>query len=262
VVIGDPRTAKNRELLLAMGEFVDSLKGQYITSFDSGTTVDDVRTMAQRTAFAAGGALNVSNASESTAEGVHNCIRAAAELQFGASNLSGVRVAIQGLGNVGHRLAERLSRDGAKLFVADTDEASVASVERETGAKRAAPAEILQADVDILAPCALGGVLTADVIGRIRARAVVGGANNQLASAADDTRLYDAGILYCPDYLANAGGIIDLHYQRSGGSPAELKQHLAALADTFREVVERSRSEKLPTGAIADRIAEKRFRGD
>ena len=120
---------------------------------------------------------------------------------------------------------------------------------------------VLREECEILAPCALGGVLSAETIPQLRARAIVGGANNQLAGPADSARLRAAGILYCPDYLANAGGIIDLHYQRSHWDPAALERHLASLGDTFREVIARSESEKRPTGDIADLIAEERFAG-
>ena len=260
VIIADPRVEKTSKLLHAMGEFVQSLHGRYITSFDSGTTLEDVRTIGERTDFVAGTLAEAGNASGSTANGVYYCMRAAAERIYGTSNLSGLTVAVQGVGNVGGRLAERLAADGARLIVADADEARARQVADATGAAVAGIDEILSAKADILSPCALGGVLTAQSISELKAKIIVGGANNQLATAEDDERLRAAGILYCPDYLANAGGIIDLYYQRSRWTSDAVDKHVSSLADTFREVVDRSREGRLGTAMVADALARERFR--
>lgn len=259
VIIADPRTDKTDALLEAMGDFVESLGGRYITSFDSGTTLDDVKVIARTTRHAAGFLPEAGNASGSTASGVYHCMLAAAERLWGAASLSGLTIAIQGVGNVGERLARLAARDGAALILADTDAGRAEALAAELGARSVSSDEILRQPCDILAPCALGGVLSADTIPLLAARAVVGGANNQLALPQDDARLMERGILYCPDYLANAGGIIDLHYQRSQWDPAALERHVASLGDTFREVIERARRENRPTGEITDRVAEERF---
>lgn len=259
VIIADPATEKTTGLLHAMGDFVQSLGGRYITSFDSGTTLDDVRTIAERTDFAAGTLVAAGNASASTANGIYHCMRAAADLVHGSTSLGGMTVAIQGVGNVGRRLAERLAADGASLVIADRDANAVAAVAERTGARIVGVDELLGVEADIVSPCALGAILSADSIPALKARIVVGGANNQLAVPEDDARLRAAGILYCPDYLANAGGIIDLHYQRSSWSAEAVDAHVAGLADSFREVVARSRAKGLGTAAVADAIAEDRF---
>jgi leucine dehydrogenase len=259
VIIADPRIEKTTELLYTMGDFVQSLKGRYTTSFDSGTTLDDVRTIGERTEFAAGTLAAAGNASGSTANGVYYCMRAAAERVHGTSDLAGLTVAIQGVGNVGARLARRLAADGVRLVIADLDEAIAQQVANETGAAIAGIDEILGTPADIVAPCALGSILSAQSIPKLKAKIVVGGANNQLASADDDGRLQAADILYCPDYLANAGGIIDLYYQRSNWTSEAVDEHVASLAVTFHEIVDRSEAMHLGTARVADAIACERF---
>jgi leucine dehydrogenase len=242
-----------------MGDFVESLQGRYITSFDSGTSLEDVRTIATHTRFAAGTMVAAGNASGSTAYGVCQCIKAAAHARLGHRSLEGVHVAIQGLGNVGSRLAEMLHQLGATLTVADLDATKAERIASRLGAQVVSVDEIHRIRADVFSPCALGGVLSAQTIPELACKAIVGGANNQLASAADDQRLLDAGILYCPDYLANAGGIIDVHYQRSGWSRDVVERHVDGLTDTFRQVIEQSTAMRLGTARIADRIAESRF---
>jgi len=259
VIIADPRTQKTPALLHAMGDFVESLGGRYITSFDAGTTLDDVRTIGERTGFTAGTAPEAGNASGSTAYGVFHCMKTAVALSFDGSNLSDVRVAIQGVGNVGRRLAALLVKAGADVTVADIDPNAARAVADETGATLARSDEIHRIRADVFSPCAMGAVLSARTVGEIGAKVVVGGANNQLAEPDDDARLAAAGILYCPDYIANAGGIIDLHYQRSGWSKEAVDRHVEGLAETFREVVEQSRRTGLGPSAVADLIAEDRF---
>jgi leucine dehydrogenase len=260
VIIADPRKDKTTTLLHAMADFIQSLGGRYITSFDSGTTLKDIRTIAERTEFVAGILPEAGDASGSTASGVYHCMRAAADMVFGSSDLRGMRIAIQGLGNVGSRVAARLAGEGASLIIADVDERLAADVAERTGAKHVSAAEILETDADIVSPCALGAILSRTSIPKLKARIVIGGANNQLAMKADDDALRGAGILYCPDYLANAGGIIDLHYQRTQWSRVAVERHVARLAETLREVVDRSRRCGLGTAAVTDKIAEERFR--
>lgn len=262
VIIAEPRTQKTTELLHAMGDFVQSLGGRYITSFDSGTTIEDVRVIGERTEFVSGTLAGAGDASERTAAGVFHCLKAAAELRYGATSMSGLTVAIQGVGSVGRRLAHMVHAAGGALLVSDPDKQALEKLSEETGATPVGTTEILEAEADIFAPCALGAILSERTIPRFKARVVVGGANNQLATIADDERLRRADILYCPDYLANAGGIIDLHYQRSGWSQGAVDLHVASLADTFREVVARSRETGIGTAAITDVIAEERFSRD
>lgn len=261
VIIADAARQKTPKLLHAFGDFVESLDGRYITSFDSGTTLDDIGIIGQRTSHAAGTLPGAGDASASTARGIYYCMKAAAEIAHGSANLSGIKVAIQGVGNVGRRLAALLAADGALLFISDTDERRAAEVSAEFGAACVPIDGITTTSADIFAPCALGAVLSAASIEQLGARVVVGGANNQLATSDCDERLRARGILYCPDYLANAGGIVDLHYQRSTWSAEAVDRHLAGLADTFRQVVDRARAQGCGTGAVADQIARERFAG-
>lgn len=254
VIIADPQTDKTPELLHAFGAFVESLGGRYITSFDSGTTLDDVRTIGERTQYAAGYADGYGNASESTAVGVFRCMQASWQSIAGA-DLAGVRVGIQGLGNVGSRLARLLIDAGAVLTVTDKDSSTAA----ELPSTWTTPEQIHAADIDIFAPCALGAVLNERTIPDIRARIVCGGANNQLATPDDAERLRARGIVYCPDYLVNAGGIVELHHQHIRSNATALCEHLSSLADRLTEVLVQAQTENVDTVTIADRIVAERL---
>lgn len=254
VILADPATHKTPSLLRAMGAFVDTLGGVYITSFDSGTTRDDVRIMGEATAFVAGIAEGYDDASASTAAGVLRCMAEAWHSRTGRT-LNGAHVAIQGLGNVGRRLAGMLLDAGARLTVADVLRGRMTGLDAQV----VEPARIHAVEADIFSPCALGAVLNARSIPELKARIVVGGANNQLESPTDARRLGDRGILYCPDYLANAGGIVELHHQRLGQGYDAVAAHLLSLADTLREVIRRAGASGLTTAEEADRIAEARF---
>lgn len=259
VIIADPRRDKSSAMLHAFGDFVESLGGLYITSFDSGTNLDDVRTIARRTSFAAGAMDTAIDASESTADGVFVCLKAAVEARLRTSNLSGIRIAVQGVGNVGSRLVSRLRAEGAMVSLADRDKALAERVAADFGCSVVDVDEIHRVEAEVFSPNALGGILNHVSIAELGAPIVVGGANNQLAEIEDDRRLAARGITYCPDYLANAGGIINLHYQRSQWSLQNLDRHVESLADTFREVLNQSRFSGRPTGEIADAIAQTRI---
>jgi leucine dehydrogenase len=260
VVIADPAREKTHELLRAMGDFVDSLKGRYITSFDSGTTLSDLSIIGERTSFVAGNLPGAGNASATTAAGVYHCILAAMEMRTGRAEIAGARIAIQGIGNVGGRLARMLAADGAQLILADIDDDAAQALASELSAEVAPTDHVHQVAADVFSPCALGAVLSERTIAELGAKIVVGAANNQLATRADDQRLADADILYCPDYLANAGGIVDLHYQRSKWDSERVDAHVRGLAHTFRAIVDQARMLRQGTTAIADRIAEDRIR--
>ncbi|MFC3052245.1 2-dehydropantoate 2-reductase N-terminal domain-containing protein [Kordiimonas pumila] len=242
-----------------MGDFVNDFTGKYITSFDAGTTLDDVRTIGQRTPYVGGIQEGAGNASASTAKGVYFCISAAVRLQLKATDLKGVRVAIQGAGNVGARLAVMLSKAQAIVTIADVDMRKAEAIAAKTGATIESPDRIHTLDVDVYAPCALGGVITDDSIPQIQASIVAGGANNQLLEARHADGLQDAGILYCPDYLANAGGIIDLHYQRPIASRKELNAHLMSLGNTLEDIILRSKAAGKTTLQISDEIVHERL---
>ena len=222
VIIGDPRTEKSDALLYAMGDFIEGLGGRYITAEDSGTSVKDILKMGERTSYVSGvdkASDHGGDPSPSTAYGVFVSLREAVTYKLGRSNLKGLKVAIQGLGNVGYRLAEYLHEAGALLYVTDIIQASVDRAVRELGATGVTGDEIFGLDVDVFAPCALGAAINDKTIGQLKAGIIAGAANNQLATVDHGHQLHKKGILYTPDYVVNAGGIIDVYYQRKMSEP-------------------------------------------
>lgn len=258
VIIGDPQRDKSQALWRAMAGHIESLGGRYVAAEDSGTSVADLRAMSAYTAHVSGFAATEhgGDPSPSTARGVFIAIRAALSHRLGTDDLRGVRVAVQGLGHVGYALARMLVESGAQVYAADINPQTLARAEAELGIVALGLDEILSADVDVLAPCALGGALNAQTIPSLRAGIVAGAANNQLHSRADGARLVDRGILYCPDFLINAGGIIDVYYQRSGLDRAALPGHIDSIALRLGEVLSRADRCHRPTGEIAEELAE------
>jgi len=258
VIIGDPHTQKTRALMAAMGDFVDSQSGRYVAAEDSGTGVADIRIMGERTRYVSGLDDNEhgGDPSPSTALGVYLGMRTAAKHRLGVECLSGLSVAIQGLGHVGFYLARYLVGDGATVYGADVNRANLDRAVKELGVCAVKPDEILSLEVDILAPCAMGAVFNASSIPTIRAGIVAGAANNQLATMDDGLNLEGRGILYCPDFLINAGGIIDVHHQRIGSSDLVKRQHIERIQGTLAEVLCRADENHGQTQLIAERLAE------
>ncbi|WP_374414434.1 Leu/Phe/Val dehydrogenase [Novosphingobium colocasiae] len=246
-------------LFRVFGEAVAALKGAYITAEDVGTTIADMRAVRRQVPYVAG--LEVAEGmaggdpSPWTALGVFESMKAAAQdvLKF---DLAGATVAVQGVGNVGGRLCRLLREAGANLIVADIDKARAAALAAELGAKHVGIDEILVADADILAPCALGGVLNADTIPDLRVRLVCGGANNQLPTEADGQALVDRGILYAPDYVVNAGGIINVSAEYLGETSDQVADRVGQIAGRLLDVFRRSTEEQVPPGVVADRLAQ------
>jgi len=267
VIIGDPRHDKTPELMRAMGRFVNSFGGLYVVAEDSGTSVADMRLMAEVTPHVGGLADPESDAegrsgdpSPATALGVFIGIRAAVRHALGRDDLTGLRVAIQGVGNVGYRLARHLYEAGAQLTVCDLHHATVERCITDFGAMTLPMDVIHAADVDVFAPCALGAGLNDRTIPQIRAKIVAGAANNQLARPQHDHMLQARGILYAPDYVINAGGIIDIFYEGPNYDTAVVQAHLRRIGDTLTEIFGRSKREGRPTGEIADLMAQAIFR--
>tara|TARA_R100000005_G_C5003695_1_gene212222 strand:+ start:1987 stop:3084 length:1098 start_codon:yes stop_codon:yes gene_type:complete len=257
VIIGDPRRDKTPALIRAMGDFVHAQGGRYVAAEDSGTGVEDLRRMAERTPHVSGIDDNEhgGDPSPSTAYGVFLAIRTAVQHRLGVASTCGLRVAVQGLGHVGYHLARHLRTDGAVVYGADVNPANITRASDELGVLPVDPAEILSLEVDVLAPCAMGAVLNARSIDSLRAGIVAGAANNQLDTAEDSARLQGHGILYCPDFLVNAGGIIDVHYQRAG-LPAEAKRaHIERIVDTLAEVLHRADVTGRPSNEVAEALA-------
>lgn len=212
VIIGHPEKHKSRALLQAFGRAIDTLKGSYITAEDMGMSPADMAVIAGVTPHVAGladGAFASGDPSPVTARGIFNAIRTAWEHRQGSKNLTGVRVAVQGLGHVGWHLCALLHGAGAQLTVTDIDAARIAEAEAAFGAKAETLDGIYAAEADIFAPCAIGGILNKDTIPQLKAHVVAGGANNQLLTEEDGARLHARGILYAPDFVANGGGIIN-----------------------------------------------------
>ena len=264
VIVGDSRKAKTPELFEAFGRLVDSLGGRYITAEDVGTTTADMANVARATRYVAGLGAAPGEAGgdpgPKTALGVFLGIKAAVKFRLGRGDLRGTRVAIQGLGGVGHHLCGLLAAEGAELFVADVHRAAVQRACEQFKAHPVKVDEVLGLDVDVLSPCALGGVLDAQSIPRLRARIVAGAANNQLAQGQDGTTLQAAGILYAPDYVINAGGIISVSREYHGGaSEAQVIADIQAIPARLTEIFERARRENRTTNAIADQMARERL---
>lgn len=263
VIIGDPRKDKSPELLRSMGEFINSLGGRYITAEDSGTSVADMEVIGERTRFVSGvveGAEHGGDPSPSTAYGVFVGIKAAAKHRWGSEDLTGRKVAIQGVGNVGFRLAKLLKDAGAELFVTDIFADNVSRAVQELDATAVTAEEIFDLDVDIFAPCALGAIINDKTIDRLKVAIIAGAANNQLAEERHAEILREKGILYTPDYVINAGGIIDVFYQHKGiQDDAKVQAHIESIGTTLAEVFERADATGKTTSSVADVIAEERF---
>ena len=267
VIIGNPRTDKTPALLDAFATALNRLNGRYIAAEDSGTSVADMKYLAERTAHVAGivdkptdTGTRSGDPSPATALGTFVGIKAAVKAQLGRDSLEGVRVAVQGVGNVGFDLARQLKDAGAQLWVTDIHKDNLVRAGAELGATVVAPDAIYGLDVDVFAPCALGAILNDQTIPQLKARIVAGASNNQLAEARHGSELMRRGILYAPDYVINAGGIIDVYYERTGFDRAALLKHVEGIHDTLLEIFERARQEERPTGEVADAIAEARFK--
>ncbi|WP_297819780.1 Glu/Leu/Phe/Val dehydrogenase dimerization domain-containing protein [uncultured Paraglaciecola sp.] len=266
VIIGDPRTEKTSDKLLAMGKFIDSLSGKYISAEDSGLTVDDLKLMGRQTEHVSGiyGKYHINsepadgNPAPSTAYGVFVGLKTTVGHAMN-SGLEGVKIAIQGLGHVGMRLAKHLHKQRAILYVSDIHQENIENAVREFSATAVSPQNIYDLDVDVFAPCAMGAILDSDNIARLKVKVIAGAANNQLAREEYGQLLADKGILYAPDYVINAGGIIDIYHQSIISSDKGLRDHIEKISDTLLEIYRRAQSQGIATNIVANQIAEERF---
>jgi leucine dehydrogenase len=263
VIIGDSRTVKTPELLAAFGRVVDSLRGRYVTAEDVGTTTADMAHVARATRYVAGlgraPGVAGGDPAPKTALGVFLGLKAAVKFRLGRDDLAGLTVAVQGVGGVGYHLCGLLAAAGARLKVADVLPTAVARVCDEFGAAPVAPVRVLEEEADVLAPCALGAILNARTIARLRAPVIAGAANNQLAQTQDGEALRAAGVLYAPDYVINAGGIISVAREYYGGTEAQVIEDIHGIPARLTEIFERARRESRPTSEIADRMARERL---
>lgn len=260
VILGDDSAPKTPELFQAFGRAVESLGGKYITAEDVGCSVEDMRHVNKETGYVSGLPRSGDNAggdpSPLTALGVFLGIEAAVKFRLGADSLKGIRVAVQGVGHVGLNLCRLLHEAGAELTVADVNRDNLKLAEDELPVTRIAPAQILFADVDVLAPCALGNILSAHTIPKLKATVVAGAANNQLSTEEDGTRLADRDILYAPDYVINAGGIINVAREYyGGGSEDQVREEVGLIPGRLEQIFQESKTGKQPTNLIADELA-------
>ncbi|HVW44042.1 MAG TPA: Glu/Leu/Phe/Val dehydrogenase dimerization domain-containing protein [Amycolatopsis sp.] len=261
VIIGDPATAKTEALLRAYGRFVQSLGGRYITACDVGTYVADMDVVARETRFATGRSADDGGAGDSsvlTAFGVFQGMRACAEYRWGSTDLSGRRVGVQGVGKVGHYLVEHLLGAGAHVLINDVSPAAIERV-RAAHPQVEVAASLVDEPLDIYAPCALGGALNDESVSRLRTGIVCGAANNQLAHAGIDKTLEDRGILYAPDYLVNAGGVIQVSDELHGFDFTRAKRKASGIFETTQAVFALAAAEGVPPATAADRLAERRI---
>ena len=265
VILGDPGTLKTEALLRAYGRMVQSLGGRYYTACDIGTSVEDMDVIAKESRFVTGRSPENGGAGDSavlTAYGVFQAMRAAAEHAWATPTLAGRRVAVEGVGKVGHHLVEHLLEAGADVTASDINPAALDRLPQQV--HRAGVAELPTLDVDVYAPCALGATVTDEVVPRLKARVICGAANNQLAHPGIEKELADRGILYTPDYVANAGGLIQVADEAlslaSGGFRFErAKAKAAKIYDTTLQVFRDADAEGVPPAVAADRLAVRRM---
>ncbi len=265
VIIGDPTKIKTEELLRAYGRFVQSLGGRYYTACDVGTFSEDMDQVARECTYVTGRTVANGGAGDSsvlTAYGVFQGMRAAAEATWGAPTLHGRTVGVAGVGKVGHHLVRHLVEDGATVIVTDVNAEAVARVQAEHPEVQAvADADALVAsELDVYAPCALGGALTDEVVEVLSAKIVCGAANNQLAHEGIEKQLEDRGVLYAPDYMVNAGGLIQVADELAGFSFDRAKARAEKIFDTTQKVFALATDEGVPPAVAADRLAERRMR--
>jgi valine dehydrogenase (NAD+) len=264
VVIGDPDTDKSEPLLRAYGRVIASLSGRYITACDVGTYPRDMEVVRRETRWATGLSTAHGGSGDSgilTAYGVFVGLQASAKRRWGTADLGGRHVAVQGLGKVGSRLVTHLLETGAKVTVSDVDPDAIDRVAGDGGVDAVDAEAIYDVDADVLSPNAMGAVLNETTIPRLQVEVVCGGANNQLATSDDDERLADHGILYAPDYVVNAGGLItvsdELHPH--GHSPARCRTKAEHIGDTLAEIFAEAAQAGVTSELAAERVAERRM---
>lgn len=263
VIIGDPKTQKSEGLFRAFGQFVNSLNGKYITAEDVGTSVQDMEYIYMETPWVTGIPKDFGGSGDPspyTAHGVLMGIKASAKEKFGTDSLKGLRVAVQGMGNVGSNLVKYLKEEGAETIIADIDQARTKKVADQFGSKMVSPDEILFHECDILAPCALGAIVNDQTITKFKTKVIAGGANNVLAEGRHGDQLKEMGILYAPDYVINAGGLMNVFVELEGYTPERAFDKTKRIYDNMLKVFEIAKRDNISTHIAADRLAEERIK--
>jgi leucine dehydrogenase len=260
VIIGDNKTADRELIFRAHGRFVESLGGRYITAEDVGTSTADMDYVHMETDYVSGLAGRSGDPSPVTAHGVFRAIQASAKERWGSDDISGRTISIQGCGHVGYFLAKELHEAGAKLIVTDIDAERIKRVVTEFGARAVGTDEIYAVAADIFAPCALGAIINDKTIPLLKVEIVAGAANNVLLEERHGDALEAKKILYAPDYVANAGGVINVYSELAGWTSARAFRKADEIYDTILKVFAIAKSDKVPTYVAADRLAEQRIR--
>ncbi|MBC7466600.1 MAG: Glu/Leu/Phe/Val dehydrogenase [Bdellovibrio sp.] len=262
VIIGDSKTQKSEGLFRAFGQFVNSLNGRYITAEDVGTSVGDMEQIYMESPFVTGIPKDFGGSGDPspyTAHGVLMGIKAAASEKFNTDSLKGMRIAVQGLGNVGSNLVKYLVEEGAVVTIADIDQSRVKMHHDKYGVAVVGPDQILGIECDIQSPCAMGAVVNDQTIANFKCKIIAGGANNQLATAKHGDQLRELGILYAPDYVVNAGGLMNVFVELEGYAPERAFDKTKKVYDNVKKVFEISKRDNIGTHLAADRLAEERI---
>ncbi len=254
VIIGNPKTLKSEALFRAFGKFVHSISGRYVSAEDVGTSPADIAIVHKETPYVLGLEGKSGDPSPMTAWGVYKGIKAAVKSRLGRDSLDGVKIAVQGLGHVGYYLCQHLSAEGAKLFVTDINKESIEKVVAEFKATAVDVNAIYTQDVDVYAPCALGATVNDETLPRLKCSIVAGAANNVLAEDRHGIALMNRGILYAPDYVINAGGIINVSFENNYSKDAAMAK-TENIYNTLMNVFERAKVEGKPTNVVADELA-------
>jgi leucine dehydrogenase len=263
VIIGDSKTQKNEALMRRFGKFINSLSGKYITAEDVGVNTKDMEYIKMETDFVTGLPVNMGGSGDPspvTAYGVYLSMKASVKELSGNDSIAGKKIVIQGIGNVGEALVEYCVKDGAKVYINDINEERLKAVAKHTGAEIIAADKVYDMDMDIYAPCALGATVNTDTLNRLKCSIICGSANNQLA---DETlhgkMVMEKGILYAPDFVVNAGGIINVYYELEGYNRERALSHAEKIYQTTLNIFKVSKEQNIPTYMAANRLAEKRI---
>ncbi|AEW84974.1 Glu/Leu/Phe/Val dehydrogenase [Flavobacterium columnare NBRC 100251 = ATCC 23463] len=263
VIIGDSKVDKTPEMIAKFGQFVHSLSGRYITAEDVGTTTPDMDLIRQHTPHVTGISEAIGgsgNPSPVTAYGVYMGMKAAAKYKFGSENLDGKKVLVQGIGHVGETLVDYLTNEGAKVIISDINEARLTEIGNKYGAKISQGDDLYSTDIDIYAPCALGATVNDDTISKLQAKVIAGAANNQLANEVRHGQmLKEKGILYAPDFLINAGGIINVYGEIANYGKEEAMRRTENIFNTTLEIFDYADANNITTHEAAFKIAQNRI---
>jgi leucine dehydrogenase len=259
VIIGDNRRADREALFRAHGRFIDTLGGRYITAEDVGTSPEDMEYVRLETDHVSGLMGYSGDPSPVTGYGVYMGMKAAARFRWGSDSLEGKTVAVQGAGKVAYYLCHHLHEEGARIIVTDIDAEKVKRIVSEAGATAVGPEAIYDQKADIYAPCALGATINDQTLPRLRVEIIAGGANNQLAETRHGDALEQKGILYAPDYVINAGGVINVYGELNHWPEQRARKKAGEIHDSMLRLFEIARREKIPTYLAADRLAEQRI---